>query len=142
MSMSQGTTSASQWWRWPVMPFAAVIGGAVGALLFTALQWLGMKFQGGFSADGWAYIYVLPVISAATFGYLYTYISCTVAPSGKFTAGVVMTSFYGVLGTLLCVLMWFNPDYTTGRAVVETIRFLAGIGAAIVALVQVRDELR
>jgi hypothetical protein len=141
MGMSDGTTTGSQWWRWPLMPFAAVFGGAIGALLFTLLQWVGMKFQGGASVDGWMFAYVVPVLSTAAFGYVYAYLACTVAPRAKFTTGVAMTSVLGVFSLVAGVLMWFNPEYATGRAALETVQFLAGMAGAISALVQVRDEL-
>jgi hypothetical protein len=142
MGMNDGTISASQWWRWPLMPFAAVIGGALGATLFTGLQWLGMKFQGGFAEDGWMFMYVLPMISTAAFGYLYAYISCTVAPRAKFIAGVAMTAVLGALSAFVLVVFWLNPSYAPGRAIFETVKLVLGMAGAVIALMQLHDELR
>lgn len=39
-------------------------------------------------------------------------------------------------------LMWFYPDYATGRAMLETVQFLAAKSGAIVALMPVYDEMK
>lgn len=123
------------------MPFAAVLGGALAALLFVSLQWLGMQFYGGFSKDGWMFRYVFPLIGAGSFGYFYVYIASMVAPSAKFTTGVAMTSVYGAIGVLLVVLTWINPGYPKGQAVFDTVRFAVALLGALNALGQVRRDM-
>lgn len=131
---------ANQWWRWPLMPFAAVLGGALGAMLFGLVQWFGMKLQGGFSESGWMYLYILPVLTAAAFGWLYTWIACAVAPRGKLLAGTVMTTILVLVGLLNIVIVWGMQKYPVGEAVQLTIGSIASSAAAIVALAQVHGE--
>jgi len=57
MNLEETQTESSGWWRWPLLPFASVIGAAIGAILFTFLQWFGLKMHGGYSTDGWFYQY-------------------------------------------------------------------------------------
>jgi hypothetical protein len=83
--------------RWIAMPFAAFGGAFLGAAAVHLLGWLVMRFMGGFREDGWFAIYVYPAFSYAAFGWLYTMITLKVSPSGKFVAGVVMITIYGVL---------------------------------------------
>jgi hypothetical protein len=123
------------------MPFAAVFGGAIGGFVFMLVQWLGLKFQGGFSEDGWMFRYMLPLFSMATFGYLYAYISCTVAPRAKLTAGVAMTAVLSVIWIAAVTIMWLSPRYSAGLAFFETLRMFAGVAGAVGALMQLHEEI-
>lgn len=122
------------WWRWPLLPFAAVAGGMTGAFLANLFTWFGMKLRGGYSEDGWFYLYVMPVLSSALFGYLYTAIACHMAPRGKLIAGTVMVTALGLFGLLSIVLAWTLPDYGTLKATQATVSIIAMMIAAIVAL--------
>lgn len=130
-----------QWWRWPLMPFAALIGGQVGAFVFNLFQWLSMKFYGGYSPDGWMYIYVLPLMSAAVFGYLFAYIACTMAPSAKWTAGVVMTAVLGTVLAVLLIFIWLSPAFGTGKSIFESVKATVTIVGAVAGLLQLKEEL-
>lgn len=137
----QGQASAFDgWWRWPLVPFAAFLGAMAGAAAFVIIQWLGMKFHGGMSEDGWFFLYILPVIQSAIFGYLYSVISCAVAPRAKLVTGVVMVTLLGVLTLIVLVTAWSASAGSTGDAVKATIQVLASMVAAIAALVNFREE--
>src|SRR6185312_6961811 len=95
--MEQTTQALSyQWWRWPLVPIAAVGAAVVGGTAITLLYWLAMKLHGSFSEDGWFYLYVLPVLSSALSGYLYTLAAAITAPRGRAIATTVMVSILGV----------------------------------------------
>ncbi|ADO00843.1 hypothetical protein Gbem_4143 [Citrifermentans bemidjiense Bem] len=131
---------SSQWWRWPILPLAAVLGALVGAFLLTLLQWIGMKMQGGFREDGWYFRYILPVISSAVFGWLYALITLNVAPRGKVIASVVMTTILGVLALLGLIFTWFYKLDDIGTAVQSTVGSIASLVAAIATIVSLKDE--
>lgn len=142
MSDGQVENIKNQWWRWPLLPFASFVGATLGATLFTAIQWLGMKMTGGFSEDGWFFLYVLPVISSAAFGWLYAWITCYVAPAGKVIAGVVMVTVLALLSILGLAIAWHWNEYPTIENVRTTLATIAMLVAAIAALVQIHSEQR
>lgn len=128
------------WWRWPLVPFAAFLGATAGAVVFVLLQWLGMKLHGGMSEDGWFFMYILPVFQSAVFGYLYSVISCAVAPKAKLVTGVVMVTLLGAFTLFLLVVAWSGNLGSTGEAVKATIQMVVSMVAAVVALVSFREE--
>jgi len=140
MNLDDSSDEPSGWWRWPLLPFAAIIGAMIGAALLTLLQWFGMKMQGGFSTDGWYFLYVLPVISSIVFGWLYVLITLNVAPKGKVIAAIVMTTVLGVLIAFSLFFVWAYPDEEIGSTIQTTIGSLATIIAAIVSIVNYKDE--
>lgn len=123
-----------QWWRWPLMPVAAVAGAVLGTIAMGLLMWLGMKLQGGYSEDGWYFRYIMPLFTSGLFGYLYAKISYTVAPSGKLIAGVVMVTVLGILTALSAILGWVMPSYSTGQAIQATVASIATMIGAVIAL--------
>lgn len=130
----------NDWWIWPLLPFACVIGATIAAFALALLQWLGMKMQGGYREDGWYYLYVLPVFSSAVFGYVYAWIACNLAPRGKIIAGTVMTTVLGLIMTIGTVFAWLLPKYPMGEAIQITVSMIATLIASIAALVQANDE--
>ncbi|MBF5037935.1 hypothetical protein INP77_00370 [Methylophilus sp. 13] len=131
---------SSQWWRWPLLPFASILGGLLGSMLFVFLHWLLMKFQGDFHEDGWWFRYILPTISSGVFGWLYIYITFRVAPKGKVIAGVVMTTILGIFTIFSIVASWYLSSNSMINAIQQTIGALAAFIFAIVGLVQMKDE--
>jgi hypothetical protein len=140
MNFENSNQQPSGWWRWLFLPFAAIIGASLGAIALTLLQWFGMKMQGGFSTDGWYFLYVLPVLSAAAFGWLYVLITLNVAPKGKVIAAVFMTTILGVLSLLAGIFMWLNPNEGLGSSIQATVSSIATMVAAITAIVNYKDE--
>jgi hypothetical protein len=134
--------SENQWWRWPLVPIAAIGGSVLGSALFGLIQWFGMKLQGGFSEDGWMYQYILPVLTSAIFGWLFIYISCAVAPRGKLITGTVMTTLLVLLGIANLFLVWGLQRYGTGESVRLTITSIVTSIAGIASLIQAHNEYR
>ena len=139
MSPNTSDKTSSQWWRWLLLPIAASVGGIAGSALFGLVQWIGMKFQ-GFSEDGWMFLYILPALISGTFGWLYVYISCAVAPRGKVIAGTVMTTLLVVTGLTNLFDVWGLQLYGTGDTVRLTICSIVASAAGIAALVQAHSE--
>jgi hypothetical protein len=141
--MNQISKSVAQdWWRWPLLPFAAIAGALAGSIIAILFLWFGMKLQGGFSEDGWYFRYVMPVISSAIFGYLYTHRSCEMAPRGKVIAGTVMVTILGLFGLLSFVLAWAIPDYSVGQAIQTTVGTVATMIAAVSTLMEGASKYR
>ncbi|WP_237067153.1 hypothetical protein [Microbulbifer guangxiensis] len=132
--------SSSRWWIWPLLPFAAFIGATIGAFLLTLMQWFGLKMQGGFQEDGWYYLYILPVISSAAFGWLYALITLHLAPRGKLITASVMVTALGVLIVIGLLFEWLNQDRSVGHSIQMTIGSIATLSAAIATIVTERDE--
>ena len=129
-------SNTSTWWRWPLIPFACVIGSILGATIMGLIQWFGMKMSGGYSEDGWYFIYVLPIITSATLGYLWVQISCSVAPSGKRTTAIVMTVLLATLLVLVTTLSFFNPSYGTSEKVQSVLGGIAMMAASIYTIIE------
>ncbi len=142
MPAQSESSVASEWWRWPLVPIAAFVGGALGSFLFGLIQWLGMKVQGGFTEDGWMYRYILPVITSAAFGWFYAWISCAVAPRGKVITGTVMITILFLVGATSVTIAWLAPQYQIGDAMQITIGSIASFVAAVFVLVQVHADER
>jgi len=140
MNYEKPQSISSNWWIWPLLPFAVVIGASIGAFLLTLIQWLGMKMQGGFSEDGWYYLYILPVVSSAAFGWLYAYITLYLAPNGKIIAASVMVTVLGVIMAIGLLIMWLNPNRVLGESVQASIGSIATLVAAIATIVTQKDE--
>lgn len=139
--MSDATANPkNEWLRWIALPFAAGIGGTVGAIALTLFLWLGMKMQGGFSEDGWYYRYVLPVMSSAAFGAIYSYIAWAMAPRGKQIAGTVMTTLLCMLMLLSIVITWGSDSIPAGRSVQVTIGAVVTCIASVATLVSMWRE--
>ena len=139
-NQSIGDVSSRQWWRWPLMPLASIAGACAGSIVIGLFLWFTMKLQGGFSEDGWFYIYVTPVISSIAFGYNYSYIACSVAPCGKVIAGTVMATLLAIFLIGGVVIFWTSPAKTTEESVQITIGAVACIVAAITALVEAHSQ--
>lgn len=136
-------TPNSQWWRWPLIPIAALIGAPLGGAVIAILQWLSMKMMGGFYEDGWWYRYVMPVSSSAVSGYLYTHITWSVAPNGKVIASVVMITLLSVIAIFNVLLAWAIPRYSLGDSIRATLGSIAAVMCSIVTLVDLyREEQR
>jgi hypothetical protein len=138
----QEKAPTQDWWRWPLLPFAAVAGALAGSIVATLFMWFGMKFQGGFSEDGWYYRYVIPVIASAIFGFIYTLISCEMAPRGKLITGTVMVTILGLFGLLSIILTWAMPDFPVGDAIQSTVGTIASMIAAVMTLMDVSSKHR
>jgi len=102
--------------------------------------WFGMKMQGGFSEDGWYFRYVMPVISSAIFGYLYSTIAVEVAPRGKIIAGTVMVTILGLIAAISLFISWFAPATPIGEKIQMTVGSMATMVVAILTLVDANGQ--
>lgn len=129
----------SKWWLWPLMPFAAVLGATLGTMVVGLIMWLGMKFRGDFSEDGWYYLYIMPVITSVIWGVIFSYISYNMAPKGNFTAGTVMVTALCVLVFLILILIWASGQVELANKIQSTVGGIATMAGAIGGLVSVRS---
>lgn len=102
------------------------------------IQWFGMKFSGGFSEEGWCFIYILPIITSAVFGYLWVQISYYVAPKNKKITTVFMTVL--LVAILLVVTAFSLLDLNNGTS--EKVQSVLGGIAIIVAAVYTIMDLQ
>lgn len=131
--------TATGWWRWPLVPLAAVAGATAGSSLFLALWWLGMKFEGG-GEDGWLFLYVRPVVGACVFGWLFSAISWWVAPQGKLITGTVMVTILSLVLLVLSLASWLLAEITVGEAIQTTVWSLGAAAGAVFALLQAHSD--
>lgn len=122
------------------MPFAALIGGVLGAALFSLAHTLGMLFHGGLETDGWMYLYVLPISTAAAFGWTFVWIACAVAPTGKVITGAIMTTLLVVGSVTYAVVVWVGGHTSIGEEIKATVGCLACSVAAIACVFQTHDK--
>jgi hypothetical protein len=135
--MSAPVQNATTWWRWPLVPFVGLVAGAAAAIAFALFQWLGMKFAGGYSEDGWYFLYILPVITSGIFGYAFVISTHSVAPRGKFISSVVMTTILGLLLLLSVLLAWGPTSQSIGHSIQSTVGSIAALIAAIATLINI-----
>ena len=128
-------TEESKWWLWPLMPFAAVLGATLGTMILGLIMWLGMKFRGDFSEDGWYYLYIMPVITSVVWGVIFSYISYSMPPKGNLTAGTVMVTVLGVLVLVMLILIWANGGLELSNKIQSTVGGIATMAGAIGGLV-------
>lgn len=125
----------SQWWRWPLLPFASICGALVGTIFIGILQWLGMKFSGGYSEDGWYYLYVLPIFMSGIFGYFWVVSACYVAPKGKKNAGIVMATVLGILLLATIVFSLANSEYSAGQKIQSILGGISMVCSSVYAII-------
>lgn len=133
------SANSSTWWRWPLMPFACVIGSILGAIAMGFIQWFGMKMSGGYSEDGWYFLYILPIITSATLGYLWVKISFYVAPSGKKTTAIIMTVLLAAILIFATALSLVNPNYSTSENAQSILGGIAMMLASICAIINLEN---
>ena len=123
--MHDTASKGAQWWRWPVMPFAALGGAIVVSYVLTLLRYL---------------IPIHPIISSSIFGGIFITIACSLAPTAKLKTGVIMALLLNALWILLAIFGWYSLSFTRTQAVMETWRAIGiAIGSSLV-LVKMRHE--
>lgn len=131
---------SSRWWLWPLMPFAAVIGATVSTMAIGIIMWLGMKFQGGYSEDGWYFLYVMPIVTSAIWGGIYSFISYHMVPSGRLASGTVMVTLLSVLAVFILVATWVVSGIDTGTKIQNTAGLIASVLGAVFGLVHANSS--
>lgn len=125
--------------RWIAMPFAAFLGATVGCFLIVGFQWLILRFFHGFSENGGCFIYILPLVASAIYGWLFVVSAAKVAPRGKFTACVVMVTVQGVLFLMAGIVYCVSSDDPTGSKIWESLRLAVAVGSSIVSLTDSKE---
>jgi hypothetical protein len=124
----------SNWWRWIAMPFGSVIGAVTGSFVSTGIM-IFIFDLADFKKNGWHYHFVLPIISGASLGYLWSTIACSIAPKGKVVTGSVMTSVLGMILLIIIIATW---DRQTGTQIAPLL--IESTAAMITAILAVVEE--
>ncbi len=141
-NLNSDSNSSSAWWRWPLIPFACVLGSILGATLMGLFQWFSMKMAGGYNQDGWYFIYILPIITSATFGYLWVKIANYVAPRGKIVTAVIMTTLLATLLVLTIIFSLYNPSYGISEKLQSVLGGIAMLMASILTIIALNNEAK
>jgi len=126
---------SDDWWRWPLVPVAAVAGLLAAWIAASAIMWLQMKFTGGFAEDGWYFRYIVPALASAAAGYGYSIAACMTAPRGHKFAGTAMVTLLAIVGVLSAAIAWTSGHYSVGQAIQTTVAAVVTQAAAIAAVV-------
>ena len=86
------------------MPFAAIVGGFLGACLIHFAALLILKQFGRLTDNDLFYDYIYHALDYITFGWLFVYFTYHVAPRHKTIAAVVMTTLLGVFNLAIIIL--------------------------------------
>ena len=130
------------WWRWPLIPFAAMAGSIIGSTLIGMIGWAGAKKYAGFTQDGWYYLYVLPTIMSGFLGFFWSTVSAYVAPRAKIVTAVVMSTALGMLGIFLLIEHCVRPERYSTPPIMMLVYVIAVIVGSVVASVQVSESER
>jgi len=123
------------WWRWPLVPVAAVAGLFAAWIAASVVLWLQMKFTGGFAEDGWYFRYIVPALASAAAGYGYSTAACMTAPRGQKFAGTAMVTLLTIVGLLSTAIAWTSGNYSVGQAIQTTVAAVVTLSAAIATVV-------
>jgi len=140
MSQFDLQNESYQWWRWPFVLIVPPIVAVAAAFVFHWVQWLSMKFFGGYSEDGWGVIYIAPLFTAIMFGWSYAWVVALIAPSRKFPASLVMSILLAALGAFTSAVAIVGEQYPAYQAISVSIMTLAAVGGLTGALVQIRKN--
>lgn len=126
--------------RWMLLPFATILGSAIGASILVGLGWGGAKMHGGMKEDGWYYLYVLPFASACVMGVLWAQISAAMAPRGKVITSIVMVTIPVMLSVIAIVLVWTISHFSLEKSIKSTVECVGSAVAGIISAVQIKLE--
>jgi len=116
----QGVTA---WWRWPLFPVGAILGSwlvSLAPVIATTLfkgQWLDTH------EGTWFEIYVVMGASAFFGGYTLGHLSCSLAPSRKIVAGILMVALFSALQMFVTIDAWLHNDPLAARSTLMTVIF-------------------
>lgn len=136
MNASETRIGAYQWWRWPLMPIAAVAASSIGVAALMFFGWLSLHVFGGFNVSGWLMRYFFPIVVGVFAGYFFAFSSCNVPPRGKVLSGIIMTTIYAMVKAAWVYSVWVSPESSMSRGVMESIIAVVGVmsAAAYVAI--------
>lgn len=132
--------STNQWWRWALMPVAAVAGTLFLSFLVSIVYtYFSKVFLEAYVGAG-VTRFNANILASLCFGYVYISIACAVAPRGKFVVGVVMAGLFLAYVIVTDVAIWVSSLYEVSGAIWESICSLVALMAAAAALFQVHRE--
>lgn len=93
------------------MPFAAIVGGFLGACLIHFAALLILKQFGSLTDNDLFYDYIYPALDHIALGWLFVYFTYQVAPRHKIIAAVVMATLFGAYNLAMVIFaLKFLPD--------------------------------
>jgi len=127
--------TGSHWWRWPLLPVAAVLALIVtgGVLALGEHVLVGLLF----SVDNAYLRYCVPVEASLIGGFAFSWAACAVAPCGKRIAGTVLVTLLGVFSAIGVVVEWGGHSE---QPVVSSLQYIAYLASAIFGLAIYRDD--
>jgi hypothetical protein len=131
-----------QWWRWPLVPLAAIVASVLANLIFHFVMWFGEGAYGGVHKDGWIYQYVFPCVAMGLSGFSWCYASAYVAPFGKVITSTIMATIAGTLLLLITGVTLLQPEMSTGDLIEGIAYSIATIAGSVVATVKVAEQER
>lgn len=137
-SASNGTTVKNQWWKWPLVPLASLVGASLAVVAFVLMQWVSLKFIGG-SPNGWLFKYIVPVFASGVFGFAFIWSACQVAPRYKAITSIVMSTVLIILLLVILFLICTNPKYSYGVIILSLFQCAV---TCFVAVATVLDSIR
>lgn len=134
---SEPDSTPSGWWRWPLVPIAAVAAALVASEAMTLFQWLSTMVRWG-STAGWYYGFLVPAFVCGAIGFAYAWASCATAPRRKVIAGTVMVTLLGLFVSMIGGLIWILPKFSTQDGIQTTIFLSIGMVGAVAAVMNAR----
>ena len=128
-----GQKPSVAWWRWPLVPVAALAGALLGAALAGGVLLATMFWLLGFNEGSWLYLYALPAVAGLVFGQLLVRIAIRAAPSSKLGTGMVMAALVGLYSLLTVGLALSLPTVGAQLPAAALSAFLAA-GLTLVAV--------
>ncbi|HUP09510.1 MAG TPA: hypothetical protein VMU47_20290 [Caldimonas sp.] len=127
--------AGGSWWRWPLLPFAAVSISLLAAAVLVVCQHVVLGPLFGY--DNVYLVYSVPLQASMMAGFAFSWSACAIAPSGKRIAGTVLVTLLGVF------VVFGLAAACTGRTeapVASAIQYVACLASAVAGLATYRDE--
>jgi len=134
MAEMDGQKGKYHWWRWLFVPVVPPIAGLAGGAAFHLMQWFGMKMTGGYSEDGWIFLYFMPLVTAGFVGWAYSWSAAIIAPSAQFRASFSMTILLLLFVGVACFVAIVGPEYSRFEAVSVVLMSIAAVVGSIIGL--------
>lgn len=119
-----------QWWYWPLLPIAAVVGASICSAAVSIFVLLIVKLYGqGEGGGGLTYL-----LTAGAFGYPYGYIAYSMAPRRKVVASSIMVVILGALVALQAIVTWVAFPSPLPNPILAAVGGIVAVVAAITAI--------
>lgn len=135
MGSKNSAAGMTEFLRWLLLPFASVVGASVGAEVVTLFQVLTMSL----SKESLYYLYALPVVSSAVFGWLFVLITFKVAPKAKIKTAVIMTIILASISVIGILFFWSRSPNAIELLIQSSMGFSAAMIAAIKSIFNYKD---